>query len=230
MVAPAAGPQHLGTLVSSVSRVLGIDEAGRGAVLGPLVVAGVLAPGDRRPALRAHGARDSKTVPRHRRRSVLRTLLQETEACWAVVIPPEEIDAGNLTTLEEEAITALITRLAPNEAILDAPVGPSALPRFLRRLRTTLDGRTELTAYPKADRSDPIVGAASLLAKVVRDGYIDALRPRYGDIGWGYPGEMRVRRFLEGWVATHGALPPICRTRWASNRTLAFPPLPLTER
>ncbi len=229
-MAPATHAQYLGTLVNPVPRVLGVDEAGRGAVLGPLVVAGVLAPADSRPALRTHGARDSKTVPRHRRRDVLRTLLQEAVRGYALVIPPSTIDAGNLTTLEEEAIASLIARLAPQEVVLDAPVGPAALPRFLRRLRAAVDEEVQLIAYPKADRSDPIVGAASLLAKVVRDGYMDALRPHYGDIGWGYPGEPRVRRFLEGWVATHGALPPICRTRWASNRTLAFPPLPLTER
>jgi len=210
-----------------VPLVLGIDEAGRGAVLGPLVVAGVAVDGRLRTRLRELGARDSKSVARQRRREILRKLVRESARGWAIVYPAPQVDANSLTHLEEQAIRTLIERLHPQQVVIDAPVGPTALAGFLGRVRSASTSPVEISAYPKADVSDPLVGAASLLAKVVRDGYLDALRAHYGDIGWGYPGEQAVHRFLTAWLTEHGHLPPICRARWASAQALLRPELPL---
>ncbi len=217
MVAPpqlAQGHGAVGAVVRGGHRVLGVDEAGRGAVLGPLVVAGVLAEEGARERLRTLGARDSKTVARDRRQDILRKLAREAEGCWAIVYSARAVDGCSLTTLEENAVSAMITRLSPQQVVIDSPVSPAAVPALLGRLRSSTNGRVEITAYPKADVCDPVVGAASLLAKVVRDGYMHVLRSQYGDLGWGYPGEAKVKRFLETWVDQHGRLPTICRTRW----------------
>ncbi len=227
MVAPQEGAHLVVGLVINVPRVLGIDEAGRGAVLGPLVVAGALAEGSARQRLRRLGAQDSKGVPRGRRQDILRLLAREVDTMWAVVIPARQVDGCSLTALEEQAISCMIHRLEPDRVVIDAPVGPNSIPALLGRLRSASETATEIDAYPRADVADPLVGAASLLAKVVRDGYMTALRTRYGDIGWGYPGEEKVRRFLSRWLAEHGALPPICRTRWASVQAMLSPRLPL---
>ncbi|HEC63567.1 MAG TPA: hypothetical protein ENI38_04195, partial [Candidatus Acetothermia bacterium] len=64
------------------------------------------------------------------------------------------------------------------------------------------------------------VGAASLAAKVVRDAYVTFLREKYGDFGWGYPGEKRVQEFLKEWLERHGEFPEICRTRWRAAQRL----------
>ncbi|MFO8033663.1 MAG: ribonuclease HII [Candidatus Bipolaricaulota bacterium] len=208
-------------------RAMGVDEAGRGAVLGPLVVAGVVAEGSVRSELRRLGAQDSKAVARSQRREILRRLVRQVEGSWAIVFSASQVDNCSLTQLEETAVCALMHRLGPEQLVIDAPVGPAAVPALLRRLRSSATAPVEIAAYPKADISDPLVGAASLLAKVVRDGYLHALRAQYGDIGWGYPGEKKVYHFLTSWLAEHGQLPPICRTRWASVQALISPTLSL---
>ena len=226
MVAPS--PFLLGALVN----VLGIDEAGRGAVLGPLVVAGVLAPESKMVRLRELGARDSKAVPRGGRREILAAIAREFRV-RAVVIPAREVDQESLTELELAAATQLACRALSESpeavtrhssrvtVVMDAPVAPRAVPGFVAELaRRSGLPRESIAAYPKADALHPAVGAASLAAKVVRDAYVAFLRTQYGDFGWGYPGERRVQEFLRAWLARHGAFPPICRTRWRSVRAL----------
>lgn len=194
---------------------MGMDEAGRGAVLGPLIVAGVLVPESQREKLWPLGARDSKAIARPRRKVILRTLWSQGVRGWAVVIPPERIDTQSLTALELSAMAELIQKLQPDEVVLDPPVGPRALPQFLHILSQASGFPAEkIRAFPKADQKDPVVAAASLLAKVVRDSYVLFLRRTYGDFGWGYPGERRVQDFLREWVRKNGDLPPICRQRW----------------
>jgi len=232
-VAPPALPR--GVLV----KVLGIDEAGRGAVLGPLVVAGILAPESKLMRLRELGARDSKAVPRESRKGRLVAIAREFQV-RAVVIPAQAVDRESLTELELAAAAHLIrralfespaagTRHLPRvSVVVDAPVHPRAIPGFLAELsRRTALPPGAISAYPKADALHPAVGAASLAAKVIRDAYVAFLRTRYGDFGWGYPGEKRVQAFLSDWLARTGGFPPICRTRWRSVRALLEGKLPL---
>jgi ribonuclease HII len=205
--------------------VLGVDEAGRGAVLGPLVVAGVLVDEERLPRLWELGARDSKSVPRARRRAAVRRVMSCGARARAVVVPASTVDADNLTSIELDAAVRLIEVFAPSRVVLDTPVAPVAIPRFVAALSARSGLAPEAIAvFPKADRDHPGVAAASLLAKVVRDGYVLALRRRFGDFGWGYPGEPKVREYLAGWASEHGAFPPICRTRWKCAQDLLSAP------
>ncbi len=212
-------------------KILGIDEAGRGALLGPLVMAGVLVEEGDLTRLRSLGAADSKTIPRERRKELLSELLPLALAGRVRVIPPEEIDAHSLTELELSAAAELIRALSPHRVVLDAPVSPRAIPRFRERLEGLLrsqgSGIPRLSIVPKADRDSPVVGLASILAKVTRDAYITWLRKRYGDFGWGYPGERAVREFLRSWWEMYGNLPPICRQRWSSVGRMLDPTLDL---
>lgn len=219
--------------------MLGIDEAGRGAVLGPLVVAGVLALGSELERLRELGARDSKAVLRETRKGLLSAIAREFQV-RAVVIPAQAVDRESLTELELAAAAHLIRRALSESpeavtphwpritVVMDAPVHPRAIPGFEAELsrRTGLPPGA-LSAYPKADRLHPAVGAASLAAKVIRDAYVAFLRTRYGDFGWGYPGESKVQAFLSDWLARTGGFPPFCRTRWRSVRALLEEKLPL---
>lgn len=209
-----------------MATVLGIDEAGRGAVIGPLIVAGVLAEETELGHLRALGAQDSKRVPRPRRRGILCRIAREGYPVRAMVIRAKEVDACNLTELELSAAAHLIRKLSPDRVVIDTPVVPRAIPRFLSRL-SDLSGceTSRLSAFAGADRAHPAVGAASLAAKVTRDAFVLFLREKFGDFGWGYPGEEKAARFLGEWFQSHGELPPICRTRWRSVRQGLIPSL-----
>ncbi len=111
--------------------------------------------------------------------------------------------------------------------MLDAPVAPAAIPGFVAALcRRSGLSPAAVAVFPKADRDHPAVAAASLLAKVVRDGYVLALRRRFGDFGWGYPGEPKVQEYLAAWVSEYRTFPPICRTRWRCAQDLLALPLP----
>ena len=209
-----------------VGAILGIDEAGRGAVLGPLVVAGVCIAEDGLSRLWELGARDSKLVPRARRRAVVGALAGAGARGRVVVIPASAVNGDNLTSLELAAAASLVDRLTPERVVVDAPVAPLAVGRFISALAVRCAAPPPaIAAFPKADRDHPAVAAASLLAKVVRDAFVVALHRHYGDFGWGYPGEAKVQAFLAQWLAHHGRLPPICRTRWRSVQRLLFPEL-----
>lgn len=196
-----------------------MDEAGRGAVLGPLVVAGVWTAPEHEEKLKTLGARDSKTLSRKKRKEVLRALWQEGLRGRVIIIPPHVIDQENLTILELGAMAKILREVQPTQVILDPPVGPRAIPHFLRNLsRATKLPESVFSAFPQADKKSPVVGAASILAKVVRDGYMEALHRQFGDIGWGYPGEKKVQDFLERWFSEHRDLPDISRKRWRCLR------------
>jgi len=227
-----AGPPPSPPPVGLVAvRVLGIDEAGRGALLGPLVVAGVLVAEGDLGRLREAGAFDSKGIPRERRREILLRLRGLLLGARVRIISPREIDEKSLTDLELTAAAELARRFRPHTLVLDAPVPPRAIPRFTERLLRECSRAgaepDEVIVVPKADRDFPVVGAASLLAKVTRDAFVAHLRRRYGDFGWGYPGEEAAVRFLHAWWERHGDLPPICRRKWATARRLLTPGLGL---
>ncbi len=208
----------------TVGKVLGIDEAGRGAVLGPLVVAGICVAEEDLPGLWELGARDSKRVPRGKRCALVRAIARSGVRARAVVVPAAAVNQENLTSLERDAALRIASILSPDRIVMDTPVGPRAIPQF----RDSLSVRSGLppegiSVVPKADRDHPAVAAASLLAKVVRDGYVVALHRQFGDFGWGYPGEPKVQRYLASWLADAGTLPPICRTRWRCVQELLAP-------
>lgn len=206
--------------------VLGVDEAGRGAVLGPLVVAGVAVRSEHQTGLWGLGFRDSKVLSRDRRRALVRRLGSGGARAGVVVIPAAAVDGASLTDLELEATAALVQRLGPQAVVVDTPVGPGAIPWFRKLLATRVGlPAAAVSIVPKADRDHPAVAAASVLAKVVRDGYILVLRRQYGDFGWGYPGEEKVQAYLQAWVAAHGTCPPLCRTRWRTVQNLLNPSL-----
>lgn len=200
----------------------GVDEAGRGPVLGPLVVAGVH--GD--PGALPDGVTDSKQLSPERRRE----LAGRIEAQQAVRVHRVRFDAPTLNermgagesldAIETEGFATVLAALGTPQAIVD-PVGSDA-GGFAERLARALDG-CEVQARPKADKHDPMVGAASILAKVERDRAIDELARSVGEeIGSGYPSDPRTRRFLTRWREENRDPPPFARREWATLRSIGF--------
>lgn len=195
-------------------RLLGLDEAGRGCVLGPLVVGAFCWEGEDQAVLRAAGADDSKALSARKREEVL-ARLGGLGVGEVVEITPAAIDAGNINNLEEDAFVAHILRFAPDVVYIDAPVNPRGIPAFSRRIAARLaeaDLRPRLVIEPKADATWPVVGAASIFAKVLRDARITAL----GEVGSGYPSDPVTRRWIQGFFERGEALPPSVRARWGT--------------
>lgn len=192
--------------------ILGLDEAGRGPVLGPLVVAGYAIEARDLPRLSTLGVKDSKALS-PKRRETLEAPLLELGRVHFVEVPPAELDRRNLTEIELAAFAECIAALSPSAVYADAFVGPRAIPRMRDRLKAFAG---DLTFENRADARFPVVSAASILAKVRRDLRIAELADRWGEIGTGYPSDPVTRRFLVGWLQRHGTPPPFARTKWAT--------------
>jgi ribonuclease HII len=202
-------------------RTLGIDEAGRGCVLGALYVGAWCtdAPEDE---LRRAGAADSKALSPARREAAL-TSLAPLGVADVRAIPAGAIDAGNLNALEEAVIIELIGAHRPDRVLIDALGHPSALPRVVARLTeaTRAAGHAcEIVCEPKADARWPVVGAASIAAKVARDRALHELTLRWGDLGSGYPSDPTTRAWLSAHAASGAPWPDFVRTRWGTIRDL----------
>lgn len=210
-------------------KILGIDEAGRGCVIGPLVVAGVVMSSGDLEKLNALRVRDSKRVLRAQRARLAREIERLAQHIIVVEIEPDELDE-NLTAVELRAMGRIIWESGAERVYLDLPVGPLARDRFQASLDVYLhqleaeEGRRlrrSLVAENRADAKYPIVGAASIIAKVHRDRAIERLHQEYGDFGWGYPGEPKTRKFLKEFYERMGRFPPCARHKWRTLRKLA---------
>ncbi len=203
-------------------RVLGIDEAGRGCVIGDLVVAGFVTETDDEGLLRNAGAADSKALAPLARRQA-RDQLSVLGTVKLRRIPAPRIDERNVNALEEEAIVSLVRSFRPDAVRLDALGHPAMLPALQRRLEARLPRtlRPRWTIEPRADATFAVVGAASIFAKTHRDDALDRIRSRWGDLGSGYPSDPKTRDWLRTWAKTGAPWPAFVRTRWATVRALA---------
>jgi ribonuclease HII len=200
----------------SVTLILGIDEAGRGPVIGPMVVAGALFDSSTLKPLREIGVKDSKELTRDQREDLFIQIETLAHSLHVLIYLPHELEE-NLTQIELRAMSDVIQRSRPATVILDAPVPPGGIPAFAKRLHE-LAGITKLKiiAENRADANYEVVSAASIVAKVHRDRAVEELRKVYGDFGWGYPAEPKTREFLREWYETHRTFPDCVRHRWAT--------------
>ncbi len=195
-------------------RILGLDEAGRGCVLGPLVVGGFVWEGEDQAPLREVGADDSKLLTAPKRAEV-REKLQKLGEGHVRRVEATEIDAGNLNELEIRCFLDLVAFVKPDRVFLDAPVNPRGIPKLRTRL-VQESGVSDWIIEPKADATYPVVGAASIYAKLTRDAAIEAL----GDVGSGYPSDPVTRKVLSDLLAKEEPLPPWVRSRWGTLEVL----------
>ncbi len=200
--------------------VLGLDEAGRGCVIGPLVVAGVLIYAGHHRRLLELGVRDSKRLTRAQRDRLAAQIEQLAHRIVTVEIEPSALE-DNLTEVELGAMGQIIRESKAEQVYLDLPVGPLARERFMQALRESVGTRRfELVAENKADAKYPVVSAASIIAKVYRDRAIERLRQEYGDFGWGYPAEPKTRAFLKEFYERTGRFPECARRKWRTLQKL----------
>jgi ribonuclease HII len=196
--------------------VVGLDEAGRGSVLGPLVVGAFLIEEGREDELRATGVKDSKQLSALRREEV-RSRLGELGECRAVALPPRTVDRyvarGGLNRLELETFGALVRALRPDVAFVDA-CDPDAA-RFGRRLSALVGPRTSVVSAHRADETVPCVSAASVVAKVARDAEIARLQATIEEaLGSGYPSDPVTQQCVDRHARDGGTIPSWMRRSW----------------
>lgn len=205
--------------------ILGVDEAGRGCVIGPLVICGVLAGEETIERFREMKVRDSKQLSRKKREQLGSEIMSVAEDFMLIKISPVEIDewlcVPGLNSLEARKTAEIISRLKPPIAYIDAP-GKGAR-GYARLINSAIHCGTQVIAENFADRNYPVVSAASILAKVHRDNVIRELHIEYGDFGSGYPSDRKTREFLTQYYHRQGKFPDIVRTRWATVARITNP-------
>ena len=187
-------------------KVLGIDEAGRGPCIGPLIIAGVLINDESETELRELGVKDSKLLAHKRRCLLYKKIEKIAEAVVVIKIEPEEIDKAlesddlNLNWLEAHKQAEIINKLNPDKAIIDCP-SPNlrAYESYLRKLLKTKD--INLVVEHKADVNYISCSAASIAAKCVREEEVEKIEKMVGQsIGSGYSSNPICRKFIkENW-------------------------------
>ncbi len=200
--------------------ICGIDEAGRGPVIGPLVVCGVAVQSDEE--LRAIGVKDSKKLSASRR-SAIEPQIRKVAKVEVVEVQAEEIDAlrdsMTMNELEARVFATIIERLKPEMAYLDAADADEA--SFGRMVQSQLRCQARIHSRHKADELFPVVSAASVVAKVARDARVREIEQEIGvPIGSGYTSDPKTVSFLRNWIGEKGSFPPHTRQSWATSQNL----------
>ena len=186
--------------------LIGIDDAGRGPLIGPMILGGVVIKKEDEKNLKEIGAKDSKLLA-HKERMRLSEIIKSQVIDYKLVLAtPEEIDDAifsglNLNTLEAmkmaEIINYLNTSKEPIKVIVDCP--SINIETWQKKLISFIKNPSNLTisCEHKADFNHPVVSAASILAKVVREEEVEKIKAKYGNIGSGYPSDPYMQKFLK---------------------------------
>ncbi len=197
--------------------ILGIDEAGKGPVLGPLLICGYMIKEENLSQLVELGAKDSKLLSPGQRQRMEKKLKELSHDFILLSIPASEIDRlrsiKNLNRIEIEHVQKIINLLEPDKAIIDAIEANTK--KFAEKIKQGITCRSEIIAENFADKRYPVVGAASILAKVQRDREIRKISDNIGEeIGSGYPSDERTIKFLKNWMNNKGNNLEFVRHSW----------------
>ncbi|WP_088854393.1 ribonuclease HII [Thermococcus pacificus] len=203
-------------------KLAGIDEAGRGPVIGPMVIAAVVVDEENVPKLAELGVRDSKRLTPKRRERLFDEIIKLLDDYAVIELWPNEIDSreGTLNEFEVENFVKALNSLKVRPDVIYIDAADVKEERFGEDIGKGLNFRAEIVAEHKADDKFVPVSAASILAKVTRDRAIERLKEEYGEIGSGYPSDPRTRAFLEEYYRKHGDFPPIVRRSWKTLRKI----------
>jgi ribonuclease HII len=181
--------------------ISGVEEAGRGPVIGPMVMAIAAIDEKDQFKLQTIGVKDSKLLTPKQRKEMF-VMIKGVCKYKIIVLSNKEVDKAlkdpnmNLNKLEGKTSAKLINSLKPDKVMLDCPsTNPSAYVNYVKKFVTS---KTEVKAEHKADINHPIVSAASILAKVTRDEEIEKLKKKHKvNFGSGYPSDPLTIKFVE---------------------------------
>jgi ribonuclease HII len=203
-----------------------VDDAGRGPVIGPLVIAGITIEEDKICELKDLGVKDSKMLVRSTRENMSKEIPKIVNDLHVVELAAKDLDRivnrapkfQRLNLLEAKAMAQVIEKLRPDVAYVD-----SSDTRPERFKNNILDGLTfvpRIVSEHKADVNYPVVSAASIIAKVHRDRRIGELEQEYGRLGSGYAHDPLTIKFLRNYYVENGDFPPIVRRSWKTLKNI----------
>lgn len=207
-------------------KVCGVDDAGRGPVIGPLVIAGITIEENRIHELRELGVKDSKMLIRSSRENMSKEIPKIVNDLHVVELAAGDLDRivnrapkfQRLNLLEAKAMAQVIEKLKPDVAYVDS--SDTRPERFKNNILDYLTFVPRIVSEHKADINYPVVSAASIIAKVHRDRRIDELEQEYGKLGSGYAHDPLTIKFLKNYYSEHGEFPPIVRRSWKTLQSI----------
>lgn len=200
----------------------GVDEAGRGSIIGPLVVAGVTVRSSKVAKLKEMGVRDSKQLTPKARARLYDGIIGIADHYYIHKVDSTEVDSNvfskGLNRLEAKAMAHVIRHINADEVYVDScDTNPA---RYRDHIASHLKSAPTIHSMHHADRINIVVSAASILAKITRDAEIQKLRKRHRNIGSGYPSDETTMRFIRQWVARRKSAPAFARKSWKPLRLL----------
>jgi len=228
---------------SNNNLVIGIDDAGRGCLIGNMVLAGCLMEKGLQEEFKQEGIKDSKLLTPKQREELAKIIKRRVRMYRTFMATPVEIDTGmgiglNLNQVEALACGTIINEITEHltkeekentKIILDCPsINTSGWKNQL--LEYIKDKKLEIHCEHKADFNHPVVSAASIIAKVTRDEEIEKIKKQIGiDFGSGYPSDPYTRAFLKEHVNDFKK-ERIFRESWQTWRTARDKSLGIKEK
>ena len=166
-----------------MSLVVGVDESGRGPLIGPLVMCGAVVDDSDIARLKEIGVKDSKLLTPRKREELFEPIKKIVKDYIVLIVEPKEIDEAvnsettNLNQLEAIKTAMILNALKFDKAIVDCP--SNNIPAYKEFLEKFLKEKINLVLEHNAEKNIP-VAAASIIAKVTRDRAIEQLQKKYG--------------------------------------------------
>jgi len=186
--------------------ILGIDDAGRGPLIGPMILAGCLMSRELEKEFKELGVKDSKMLTAKRREHLASVIREKAMSFHVTATFPSEIDekilsGTNLNKIEAIEASEIINKLVKDyknvEIVIDCP-SPNTEAWKQDVLENVKHKKVSISCEHKADQNHPSVSAASILAKSAREQEIAKMRKELGkDFGSGYPNDPKTKEFLE---------------------------------
>ena len=195
-------------------QICGVDDAGRGSMLGPLVIAGISLEKKKLRKLSALGVKDSKKISPKKREELFKDIIKIVDGYYITKISPKSIDANVrkhcLNDLEAKHMAKVVLKLNPDTSYVDScDVNPK---RFGKEI-SSLSENHKIKSYHHADSRFIVVSAASIIAKVTRDKAIEKLRKDF-DLGSGYPSDSKTVGFVNKFYKKNHFMPNFVRKSW----------------
>lgn len=190
--------------------VCGVDEAGRGSMLGPLVVAAIAIEKSKIPELEKIGVKDSKKLSPKMREKLYKKIIKIVDNYQISKATPKQIDLAvsqhKLNNLELIHMAKVITKLQPSISYVDScDVNATRFGKEIAKIT-----HSKIKSYHHADSKFVVVSAASIIAKVTRDRAIASLSKKH-PVGSGYPSDSKTISFVKHWFLQNGNLPAYVR-------------------